>query len=149
MVARLLGISTAAVNQHAAKVGVRKMDIKTKSAVIRWDSDEVDVTVIFQNPLEEVCEDIPPYKGKAKIGQLEGTNYVMIISDYVLTSLCGRVMGYICDHKLTTAITAIVTISDEEPVDGFVEGVNLPFGGYSSGSFPLVLICLKKMLLPM
>jgi hypothetical protein len=142
VVAKLLDISSAAVNQHAAKDGVRVMDIKTKCAMIRWDSDETDIDVNFQSPREG----IPDYSGKAKIGQFEGDTYIMITANQMLASICGRVMGEICDRQLITGITTRVSVAGASPVDGFVESVNMAFGRNDPNSFPIVLICLKKLL---
>lgn len=142
VVAKLLDISSAAVNQHAAKDGVRTMDVKTKYAMIRWDYDEVDVSVKFTGPREGIRD----YNGKAKIGRFEGAEYIMIHYDRTLAAVCGQAMAIICDQQLGSGITTLVSIDGETPVEGFVESVNVPFGINDPNSFPIVLICLKRLL---
>ena len=142
VVAKLLDISSAAVNQHAAKDQVRVMDIKTKCATIRWDYDEVDVSVKFTGPREGIRD----YNGKAKFGRFEGAEYIMIHYDRTLAAVCGQAMSIICDQRLASGITTLVSISGAPSIEGFVESVNVPFGINDPNSFPIVLICLKKLL---
>lgn len=143
VIAKLLDIHSSAVNQHAKKRGERVMDVKTKCAMINWVYEEVDVNVKFQG----LREGIPDHKGKAKFGRFEGNvDYIMITTNMVLTSICGRLMGEIADKGLATGITAFVSINGEQPVDGFVESVNVPFGREDPNSFPIVLIRLSKLL---
>lgn len=144
-VANILGISNSAVNQHAEKKGNRIMDNTMKKYdVIKWDYNEIDVTIDFIIPRDIYNKDIQQYSGKVKFGQYENNKYILITSSREHAHICSIIMGNICDSRLRAGIITKVKINGVENVlDGFVESVNFSF---MSTSLPIVLIQLGKLI---
>lgn len=85
-----------------------------------WDPEQVDIKVAFHDPRDNAA--IASYEGKAQIGQLRGSSYLLLPENDVSAHKCFALQGTLCDKAPSLRIKASVEINGQTK-EGFVDQV--------------------------